>query len=95
MSGKFEDLKSEMLANPKVEAAYDALGPEFELVRELLAARKRAGLTQAEVARRMRTTQSAVARMESGRRTPSLESLRRYATATGTRAVVRLKAQDQ
>jgi transcriptional regulator with XRE-family HTH domain len=84
-----------MLANRKVKAAYDALGPEFELARELLAARTRAGLTQAEVARRMRTTQSAVARMESGRRAPSLNSLRRYAKATGSRAVVRLESAKQ
>ena len=95
MTKRFEALKARMLANSKVKAAYDALGPEFELARELIAARARAGLTQAEVARRMKTTQSAVARMESGRRVPSLNSLSRYAEATGSRAVVRLEAGNR
>jgi transcriptional regulator with XRE-family HTH domain len=84
-----------MLSNEQVRRAYDDLAPEFELARELIAARARAGLTQAEVARRMRTTQSAVARLESGRRVPSIDSLRRYAAATGSHAVVRLIAADR
>ena len=59
--------------------------------RELIAARTRAGLTQAELAKRMQTTQSTVARMESGRTLPSMRTLSRYAEATGSRAVFRLE----
>ncbi|WP_018913037.1 helix-turn-helix transcriptional regulator [Thiomonas sp. FB-6] len=47
---------------------------------------------QAEVAQRMGTTQSVVARLESGRRPPSLRTVQRYAQAVGARAVVRLEA---
>lgn len=65
--------------------AYERLGPEFELVRTLIEARTGAGITQAELAKRMETTQSAVARMESGRVPPSLRTLRKVARATGTR----------
>jgi DNA-binding XRE family transcriptional regulator len=54
-------MKKRMLANPKVREAYAALDEEFSLARELIAARVRAGLTQAELAERMGTTQSAVA----------------------------------
>jgi transcriptional regulator with XRE-family HTH domain len=50
-----------------VRQAYDAQAPEFELARELIAARTQADLTQGEVAARMGTTQSVVARIESGR----------------------------
>jgi predicted anti-sigma-YlaC factor YlaD len=47
-------LKAEMLANPKVRAAYDAMADEFEMAHELIAARSRAGLTQADVGRARR-----------------------------------------
>ncbi|MGL4187733.1 MAG: helix-turn-helix domain-containing protein [Sphaerotilus sulfidivorans] len=84
-------LKAEMLADPATRAAYDALAPEFETARELIAARARAGLTQQEVAERMGTTQSTVARLEGGKRPPSLRTVQRYAQAVGCRAVVRIE----
>ena len=55
--------------------AYEQLGPEYEVARALIEARTRAGLTQAELAARMKTTQSAVARLESGRIPPSTRTL--------------------
>ena len=79
-----------MLSDPEVRQAYDALAPEFELARELIGARSRAGLTQEELAERMGTTQSAIARLESGRRLPTMKTLIRYAEATGARPVVKL-----
>ena len=54
---------------------------------------KRAGLNKAQVAERMGTSQSTIARLESGRTLPSLRTLDRYARATGSRAVLRLEAQ--
>lgn len=90
MSARLSALKKRMLSDREVREAYDAMSGEFELARELIAARTRAGLTQAELAKRMGTTQSAVARMESGRQLPSLKTLHRYAAATGTRALVKL-----
>ncbi len=83
-------LKTELLARPDTRAEYDALADEFAMARELIAARTHAGLTQAEVAERMGTGQSTVARLESGKGTPSLRSVQRYAQAVGYRAVVRL-----
>lgn len=87
---KLKDLKTELLAHPDTRVEYDALADEFAMARELIAARTRAGLTQAEVAERMGTGQSTVARLESGKGTPSLRSVQRYAQAVGYRAVVRL-----
>ena len=55
MTIRFEKLKARLLANPKVKAEYDALAPEFEIAAELLRARLRAGLSQAELAVRMGT----------------------------------------
>lgn len=83
-------LKKQWMTDPAVREAYDAQAPEFEIARALVKARTDAGLTQEEVARRMGTTQSVVARLESGRATPSLRTLYRYAEATGTRPEIRL-----
>ena len=57
-----KNVKAKLLANPAVRQAYDAQAPEFELARELIAARTQAGLTQGEVAIRKGTTQSVVTR---------------------------------
>ena len=48
-----KDVKDQLLANPAVRQAYDAQTPEFELARELIAERTKAGLTQGDVAARM------------------------------------------
>lgn len=85
-------LKTELLADTDTSAEYDAMADEFSMARELIAARSRAGLTQGEVAQRMGTTQSVIARLESGRRAPSMRSVQRYAQAVGARAVVHLES---
>jgi DNA-binding XRE family transcriptional regulator len=90
MTIQFEKLKARLLANPKVKAEYDA--PEFEIAAELLRARLRAGLSQAELATRMGTSQSTIARLENGHTLPSTKTLLRYAKATGSRFHVRLSA---
>lgn len=92
MTIPFEEIKSELLANPAVKAEYDALAPEFEISAELLRARLRAGLSQAELAARMKTSQSTIARLESGQTLPSTKTLLRFAQATGSRIEVRLSA---
>ena len=86
-----KDLKRELLANPAVQAAHESQAAEFDMARELIAARSRAGLTQSDVAERMGTTQSVIARLEGGKAVPSMRSVQRYAQAVGARAVVRLE----
>lgn len=74
--------------------AYEALELEYRVARQMLQARSRAGLTQDAVAERMGTTKSAVSRLESaGKHTPSLATLRRYASAVGCELQVRLVRQ--
>jgi len=71
--------------------AYDALEDEYLLVRELLSARTRAGLTQEEVAEAMGTTKSAVSRLETpGKHSPSVSTLRKYGKAVGYEVKIRL-----
>ena len=88
-----QDVKRELLASPAALAAYEAQAPEFDMARELIAARSRAGLTQSDVAQRMGTTQSVIARLEGGKGTPSMRTVQRYAQAVGARAVVRIEPQ--
>jgi ribosome-binding protein aMBF1 (putative translation factor) len=80
-----KDLKARLLKDPEVRRHYDAMEEEFALIAEVAKARARAGLSQAELAKRMKTTQSAVARLESGRGLPSTRTLGRFAKATGHR----------
>ena len=78
------DLHEKWSRDPDYLEAYDELGPEFALARSLIEARAGAGLTQAQLAARMETTQSVVARLESGRAHPSTRTLQKVARSTGT-----------
>ena len=62
MTIPFEKLKARLLANPKVKVEYDALAPEFEISAELVKARLRARLSQAELAARMAGAAAPLAR---------------------------------
>lgn len=81
-----------LFADAKFKAAYDALEDEYAALGALLAARRSAGLTQAEVAERMGTTASAVSRLEgslsSEKHSPSVATLRKYAAACGKKLVI-------
>src|ERR1700685_3380505 len=92
-----KELVKKMLSQSAVRAEYDAQAEEFGLLDELLSARRRAGLTQAEVAERMGTKTPAVARLEAGggsrRHSPSVATLRKYAQAVGCRVEIRLRPQ--
>lgn len=71
--------------------AYDEREAEYALVRELLSARVKAGLTQEAVAQRMGTSKSAVSRLEAGgRHSPSVTTLQQYAQAVGCDVEIRL-----
>jgi len=83
-----DELHRKWMKSPEYRREYEALPEEFALATALLAARGQAGLTQSQVARRMKTTQTAVARLEGGRLNPSTRTLARYAQATGHRLVI-------
>jgi ribosome-binding protein aMBF1 (putative translation factor) len=75
--------------------AYDALEEEFEIMSALIKARSAAGLSQDDVAKRMKTTQSAVARLEGRAHRASLATLKSYATATGHRLKITFEPVGQ
>ena len=91
---KLKDLKKRIMADPEFREEYARVDDEFKLIEALVRARKAARLTQTELARRLETTQSAIARLEGGGVSPSFATLRRYAEATGTRLTVDLVQAD-
>ena len=82
---KIKDLHRRWSRDDNYRAAYRGLEGEFRLARALIEARTAAGLSQSQLARRMKTSQSYIARVESGKVRPSTDALERFARATRTR----------
>ncbi|KRH79109.1 antitoxin HigA [Ferrovum sp. JA12] len=90
-----KQMVSKMMKNPAVKATAEELDrTEFAILDEILAARKEAGLTQAQVAKRMGTQTPAIARLENslatGKHSPSLNTIKRYAAALGKKVELHL-----
>lgn len=81
-------------AQPGFRQVSDDFDVEYEVARQMQAARAQAGLTQADLARRMHTTQSVVSRIESGVNV-SIETLARFAEACGSRLQVRMVRESK
>jgi transcriptional regulator with XRE-family HTH domain len=89
---KIKKLHKTWMKDPAYRKAYGALEEEFTVMAAIAKARRRPGLSQAELARRMKTTQSTVARLESGRGQPSTRTLLRFAKGDGAPAQDQLSA---
>lgn len=91
MASPLSKFKARALALPDVQETYDALAEEFAFLDEVLKARMASGLTQAEVAQLVGTTQSAIARLESpsSSHSPSVGTLQKYARALGCRVEIK------
>jgi len=91
-SYKYDDLLKEELNDSKFKAEYDALDEEFTLAEEIIKLRKNQNLTQIELAKRVGTSQPAIARIESGSyRNISFALLRRVAAALGAVPEIHLR----
>ena len=88
---RITELHKKWMKTGQYRKAYQALEEEFAWAGAVIEARSRAGLTQGELARKMGTTQPAVARLESGRTRPSLRTLERLALATGSQLSISFK----
>jgi len=89
-----KELKNKALKKPLVKKEYKTLEPEFSLLREMLRARKKVGLSQAQIAERMGTKSPAITRLESslssGKHSPSLATIKKYAEALGCRLEIKI-----
>jgi len=79
----YKTLKNQLLKNRKIEKAYNELGSEFELIEMIIEKRIEKGYTQAELAKKIGTKQSAISRLERGTYNPTVAFLRNLAKALG------------
>jgi ribosome-binding protein aMBF1 (putative translation factor) len=81
----YKDFKEKALKDPEFKKAYDALEEEYELRRQLIKMRKKSGLTQEELAKKLKTKKSNISRLESfnAKSSPRILTLMEYAKATG------------
>ena len=84
----YEEFRKELLNDPEVAAEYEALEPEFDIIRSLMEARISQNMTQKELSERTGITQADISRIENGTRNPSLSMLKRLAKGLGGRLKV-------
>ena len=87
----FDTYLKEALKDPKIKAEYDKLEPEFAVIEAILEARVKKGMTQEQIAKKVGTKQSAIARLESGNANPTIGFLQKLAQALGKRLVIQFK----
>lgn len=87
---KFESLKRRLLKDPETKKEYDRLGPEYKLIEQVIANRIKKGYSQAQLAAKIKTKQSAISRLESGGYNPTLEFLKKVSTALGCKLTISL-----
>ena len=86
----YDEYKAELLKDPDVKAEYDALEPEYDLIRQIIKARNDRNMTQKQLAEKVGTKQSCIARLESGNYNPSFQFLQRVAGALDKRLSIAL-----
>lgn len=79
----FNDFLREQLKDPEFKREYDALEPEFAIIRSIIRKRLQNGMSQKQLAQKMGTQQSALSRLESGTYNPSLAFLKKVSSALG------------
>ena len=89
-----DELHKEWMQDPAYATTYMAREEEYALANALVEARSRAKMTQEDVATKMGTTQTAIARLEGGRSMPSTRTLQRFAAATGTHLRIRFDPEQ-
>ena len=87
---KWEDLEKELLADPAVKKEYDKLAPRYAIISEIISARIKRGMTQRQIAEKMGTKQSAIARLESGNSNPSISFLEKLARVLDYKLTVKI-----
>lgn len=81
MGKNFRESLNEQLKNPEFRAEYEALEPEFQIIRAMLEGRDKLNLTQKDLAKLSGITQADISRLENGNANPSIRTLKKLATA--------------
>ncbi|OGH39147.1 MAG: transcriptional regulator [Candidatus Levybacteria bacterium RIFCSPLOWO2_01_FULL_38_21] len=88
---KWEDLEKELLSDPETRKEFNKLAPRYAVISEFIKARLKKGMTQKDVADKIGTKQSAVARLEAGNSNPTIGFLEKIASVLGTRLTIHLR----
>ena len=80
---RIDDFLKEQLKDPEIKKEYDALEPEFAIIKAIIDARLESGLTQKELSERTGIAQSDISKLENGNANPSIRTLKRLANAMG------------
>ena len=89
----FEEVKKKALKNPALKKEYDNLGPEYDLIRQLLRMRLESGLTQEDMAKLLGTKKPNISRLEShaSQHSPRLRTVKKYAEVAGYEMMIKFK----
>lgn len=91
MSTTFKQFKTKALKDPVVKSEYEALGPEYELVKTIIRERIKRGWSQTQLAEAIGSRQPVISRLEQGNGNPSLSTLQKIATALNLSLQVSMK----
>lgn len=86
-----EQLKVDLMKDPGFRQAYQALEPEFQIARQMIEARIKRKMTQEELARRAKTGQAVISRLEGMNAKPSISLLERVARALQTKIQITIQ----
>ena len=87
---KWEDLEKELLSDPETRKEFDKLAPRYAVISEFIKVRLKKGMTQKDVADKIGTKQSAVARLEAGNINPTIGFLEKVASVLGAKLTIQL-----
>lgn len=87
----FRNFKKELLKNKTVAKEYIRLTPRYRIISEIISARNKTGVTQKELAEKIGTKQSAIARFENGGTNPTLKFLEKIAEVLGHRLIIQFQ----
>lgn len=87
----FKEYKAQLLANTEIKKEYDRLEPEYELIKSIIRERQRKNMTQEQLAEKIGTQQTSIARLENPNYGKSLPMLKKIAQALDCRLVIRLE----
>jgi len=87
----WKTFKKELLADKDTAREYKKLEAHYELVSQIIQKRQEKGLTQSQLASKVGTKQSAIARLEAGNTNPSLGFVEKVAGALGSKIIIVLQ----
>jgi predicted transcriptional regulator len=86
---EFREYLKNQLKDPAIKAEYDALQPEFAIIRAMIDARNKSGISKKELAERTGISKSFITKLENGNANPSLTTMKRLAAGLGLRLKIK------